>query len=345
MADETSFIGRQIGGNYRILTELNSGSFGTVYLGRHLIFEDSPTVAIKLLHAHLRSTQERAQFIQEAQLLKKLNHSYILRIIDAGFENGASYLVTEYASHGSLRDRLNQQAGKPLPLNEALTILSQIGQALHYAHQAKPQAIVHRDLKPENILFNERNEALLADFGIAVVLEKTKRVDIVGTPAYMAPEQFQGEISQKSDQYALGCIAYELVTGRKAFTAPDFFSMAFKHLNEYPPAPTQFNPLLPVYVEQAIFKAIVKYRTERHTDVSAFISVLQKTATQWLDEGLTHYKAKRHEEALAAYEQALRLDPNFALAYNGKSFTLKLLGKTREAQQAYDKAKQLGYSG
>src|SRR5947209_7797779 len=139
MTDTNSFIGNQIG-NYRIIAELNSGSYGIVYLGKHIIFDDDPIVAIKLIHAHLRSPQEHDQFIQEARLLKKLKHPYILPIKEAGIHNGLPYIVTEHASGGSLRNRLDRKPNRSLPIEEALTILTQIGQALHYAHQQK---IVH----------------------------------------------------------------------------------------------------------------------------------------------------------------------------------------------------------
>jgi serine/threonine protein kinase len=207
MLDENDLIGKEIG-NYRLVKEIASGSYGTVYQAQHIIFDERPLVALKLLYTAFRSPKDRAQFIQEAQVLNKLKHPHILRILDAGFHNSVPYLVTDYASGGSLRERLDRQAGKPLPVEEALTILTQIGQALHAAHQ---QTIVHRDLKPENILFNEKGEALLADFGLAVILstKRTKEIGRGGTPAYMAPEQFEGMISTKSDQYALGCIAYE----------------------------------------------------------------------------------------------------------------------------------------
>src|SRR6185312_2718195 len=137
--------------------------------------------------------------------------------------------------------------------------------------------IIHRDLKPENIFFNANDVALLADFGIAITLSTSsvKYSSVMGTPAYMAPEQFQGVLSQQSDQYALGCIAYELFTGHKPFTAPDFFAMGFKHLIDNPVAPTQLNPALPVHIEQAILKAMAKQREERHTDVRAFLAALQ----------------------------------------------------------------------
>src|SRR2546426_79734 len=140
MADESSLIGKQLG-SYHIVAEINSGSYGSVYTGKHLIFEDDPMVAIKVLHTHLGSPKEREQFIREAQLLRKLKHPFILSILEASIHNGFPYIVLEYASRGSLRDRLNQQPDQPLLLEEALTILSQVGQALNHAHQ---QNIVHR---------------------------------------------------------------------------------------------------------------------------------------------------------------------------------------------------------
>src|SRR5581483_7537262 len=148
MADEDSSIGKQIG-NYRIVAELGSGGFADVYQGQHIIFTNDPPVALKLLYARLK-TKEREQFIQEAQLLRTLHHPHILSVLDAGFHESTPYIVMEYAPRGSLQDRLDLQPGKPLSFDEALTILNQIGEALHYAHQ---QNIVHRDLKPDNILF------------------------------------------------------------------------------------------------------------------------------------------------------------------------------------------------
>src|SRR5205807_928969 len=142
-----------------------------------------------------------------------------------------------------------------------------------------------------------------------------------GTPPYMSPEQFRGTASRESDQYALGCIAYELFTGQLPFTAPDMVALMFKHIQEAPTAPRQLNPQVPVHIEQAILKAMAKERGERYVDVAAFVLALrtpQKTKEQWLEEGNTHYRAKRYEDALSAYEQAIRLDPNYAFAYQNK---------------------------
>jgi len=361
-------------GNYDIITELGKGTFGRVYQGKHIVFPDR-IVAIKLMRAApLHSQQERDLFLEEARLLVRLKHPYILPLIDAGiYEQDLPYLVTEYAAKGSLLERIRKQQGKPLPLEEAITILSQIGEALQYVHQ---QDIVHRDLKPENILFKTDTNILLADFGIAKMVDSIgiRQGTIIGTPPYMAPEQFRGMASRESDQYALGCIAYELFTGRQPFIASDMVEMMFKHLMEQPIPPRHLNPELPEHIERAILKAMAKDRTERHNDVPIFIKALQQTKEQWLNDGITYYKSshyeaalaaceqaiqltpdaqaynwkgnalymlKRYEEAITAYEQAIRLHPNFAQAYSNKGLALYMLKRYEEALPMYEQAIQL----
>jgi len=341
MVANNPLIGKQVG-NYRILAEIKSGSFGSVYQGKHIIFEDDPVVAIKLLHSFLRSPQEHTEFIKEAQVLKKLQHPHILHILDAGFQDGIPYLVTEYAAGGSLRDRLIKSSGKLLPLDEITNILSQIGHALHYAHE---RHIIHRDLKPENILFDQAGKALLADFGIAILLASTHTglVGASGTPPYMAPEQFEGFASAKSDQYSLGCIAYELVTGHRLFSIPNPTLEAywFHHAKVEPMPPTRFHPQLPRYIEQAIFTALAKDRSRRYSDVLALANALLKSSQQWRDEGDTHLETKRYEEALAAYEQTIRLDPNDFYAYFSKGLALGNLKRYEEALAAYKQTTRL----
>lgn len=145
--------------NYRIISGLGSGSFGLVYKVQHIIFTER-IAALKLLRLdYLEDTEACLRFLADAQILDKLQHKYILPIIHAGLFNGVPFQVTEYASKGSLRDHLIHHQFKPLQIAEAITILSQVGQALQFAHD---QNIIHRDLKPENILFNERGDALIA---------------------------------------------------------------------------------------------------------------------------------------------------------------------------------------
>jgi serine/threonine protein kinase len=272
---ESTYIGKQIG-NYRVVSEIGSGSFGVVYRAEH-IFLPNRVGAIKLLHAaHLDSWEDRESFLLEARMLEVLKHPYILPILDVGIHEGFPYLVTEYAPRGSLRGRLQQIYPWLLSTEESIQILSQVGEALHHAHE---QNIIHRDLKPANILFNEKGDALLADFGIATTLATAsiRFVEISGSPPYMAPEQFQGAVSKESDQYSLGCIAYQLFTGRRPFVASDPSTMGFKHLIETPIPPSKLNLQIPPQIDQAVLKAMAKERNDRFTDIAAFIAALQAT--------------------------------------------------------------------
>ncbi len=328
MIDTNNYNGQEIG-NYRLVEKLDCGNFGCVYRAEHLHLKKH-TVAIKLLHAHLASPQKSAEFLQEAQFLFDLTHPHILPVFDVGInEKNIPYLVLEYCPNGSLKKYLQHQHPGHLSVEEAVRILTRIGQALHHAHQHN---IVHRDLKPANILFNAKGEVVLTDFGIAVLLEGTTFINRGGTPAYMAPEQFQGIVSKKSDQYALGCIAYELVTGQRPFL----------HSRSDPPIPPcALNPLVPPYIEQAILKALSERHTDRYEDVITFVNALEKTAQQWLEEGKTFYQLKKYEEALVAFEQAIRLDPNLPSAYNSKGIALSNLQRYEEALVAYEQAIRL----
>lgn len=263
---ENSYIGEQIG-SYSIIKELGRGTYGTVYAARNIL--SKRVVAIKLMRPKFFSSQEmKESFLKEAQILRTLNYSYILPLIEVGFHEGFPYFVTEYAPNGSLRQFLKKS--HPLPTEKVLTVLSQVGQALEFAHYHN---IIHRDLKPENILLDAYNNALLADFGSATIMNNVddQGSEIKGTLPYMAPEQFEGNASKLSDQYALGCIAYELFTGRAPFLGPDFLSMWVKHHYSPPPEPT---PQLPPHIKWAIFKALEKNPSNRHADISAFISAL-----------------------------------------------------------------------
>lgn len=358
MAKGHPFIGKRFG-NYRIRAEIACGGLGCVYRAEHVFLPR--TAAIKLLHtAHLESQVSRGKFLQEARLLDWLSHPHILPIYEFGTEGDLPYLVMEYAPGGSLRDLLRQRALQPFSLQEAISILSQIGDALYYAHQ---KGIIHRDLKPENILFRRRDHVLLADFGIAIVQTATtleQLADASGTPAYMAPEQFRGEVSRRSDQYSFACIAYELITGHKPFTAPGTLSMALKHLQERPVPPTQLNANLPPQIDAIILKGLEKRRVNRYPDIQTFIEALrmlsslsrdqsinaqaslsalrEKTKEQYLDDGTRLYQSGRYAEALAAYTQALLLDSSYAEAYLGQGNALYYLERPKEALEAFEQA-------
>ncbi len=370
MINDSDWIGKQIG-NYRVVAELTQGFVSGVYLAQHLLLKHNQ-VAIKLLHGKsLRSVERQQQFLQEAEKLDLLRHPHIISIIDVGqTDEGFPYMITEYAPGGSLKDRIERYRPGPLPLEESLVILSQIGEAVQYMHQ---QNIIHCDLKPGNVLFNGKSEVLLADFGSAVLLDvaDTRRTAGEGTFYYMAPEQFEGVVSKGIDQYALGCIAYELLTGRQPFTALSIRAVIQKHMMEDPIPPTQLNQELPAHVEQAILKAMAKVPADRHSDVTAFISalhmplsnqiavlagsstemttsaqpdepeVLPKTRENWLDEAVAHQKTGCYEESLAAYENAIELDSSDAYAYIGKGLMLCKLKRYEEALNSFEHAIEL----
>ncbi len=266
-------------GNYWIAEVIARGTFGIVYRAEHMHLGHS--VAIKFIHAYLNTPQQQASFRQEAQMLVKLRHPNIVRLHDFGIDDDCPYLVSEYASGGSLRDYLVRQASQPLPLRDARHILAQVGYALAYVHS---QGIIHRDLKPENILFDRDGNALLADFGIARVKQTASASGVgsaasvvgLGTPPYMAPEQFKGkgEPLPQSDQYALGCIAYELLTGQLPFTADNIAAYGYQHMYEFPEPLRLHNPTLPPSVEQAVLTALAKDTAKRHADVEAFLVAL-----------------------------------------------------------------------
>src|SRR5579859_3845895 len=275
MMQQDSYTGKQIG-NYHIKDKIGQGGFGAVYEGQHVFY--ARTVAIKLLNVQspLLDKQQQ-QFEQEANLLAELEHEHILPILDyyPASEGFPPCLITRYAVNGSLASRLRQlrSTNKWLSLDEICTILVQIGEALMYAHQKK---VIHRDLKPDNILFNEKGQALLADFGIAVVLDAEGGVAEAGgtgTPLYMAPEQFGGNFGEKSDQYSLGVIAYELVTGRHPITVATEYRMAWgvQHKTQRIQPPAEINSQVPLHMELAILKALAKKPEDRHADIQAFI--------------------------------------------------------------------------
>src|SRR5215467_452894 len=198
-------------GKYRLTRLLGKGGFAEVYLGTHMYLGSQ--AAVKLLLAQLASAGEIEQFRREAQTIAALRHPHIVRVLDFDVEDGTPYLVMDYAPNGSLRQQV--PAGVPLAPAAIVPLLTQVADALQYAHDQK---LVHRDIKPENMLLGERHEVLLSDFGIATVAQSSRyqgTQEVAGTVAYMAPEQVQGHPRPASDQYALGILVYEWLTGER----------------------------------------------------------------------------------------------------------------------------------
>jgi len=268
--------GKRIG-NYHIGAEISSSPTSSIFLAEHSL-RVQHSLVIKLFHREQVSKQKRELFLQEVQLLKKIKHAHILPILDTGIFENVPYYVTPYATKGSLRNLLDSQSSQLLPIQESLAILRMVGQVLQYTHQMN---ILHGNLKPENILFSDTGDVLLTDFSVVSLQDTfdTEHDHNSSSFPYMAPEQFLGRMNKESDQYALGCIAYELLTGQVPFFATDYAGFKEKHTAEQAIAPTQHNLLLPVTCEEVILKALQKKSDHRYPSMKDFVTALSSSTS------------------------------------------------------------------
>ena len=265
----------QLLGNYRLVRLLGLGGFAEVYLGEH-IYLDTPA-AIKVLHTQL-DTEDVEQFRIEARTIARLIHPHIVRVLDYGVAESTPFLVMDYAPHGTLRKRYPKEA--PLPLSTVVGYVTQLADALQYAHD---QNVIHRDVKPENMLLGRGHEVLLGDFGIAMVAKSSHYFstqgiqDLAGTIAYMAPEQIQAQACPNSDQYSLGVVVYEWLSGTRPFQGT-FTEVAVKHTLVSPPSIRKMVPAIPPAVEEVIMKSLAKDPTQRFASVRDFAIALQQAS-------------------------------------------------------------------
>src|SRR6266536_2957316 len=271
MADR---VGEQLG-NYRLVRLLGQGGFAEVYLGEHIYL--GTAAAIKVLYAKLAS-DDFEHFRKEARTIARLVHPHIVRVLDYGIEGTTPFLVVDYAPNGTLRTR--HPKGVPVPLPTVVSYVTQIAEALQYAHDQK---VIHRDGKPENVLFGRRNEVLLSDFGIALVAMTTNyrstqgMQDMAGTIAYMAPEQIQAQAETASDQYSLAVVTYELLSGARPFQGA-FTEVAVKHTLVPPPSLREKLPMISADVEAVEMKALAKDPKQRFVDVQTFAAALEEAS-------------------------------------------------------------------
>lgn len=270
--------GRQLGG-YELRALLGVGGMGAVYRGYQVALKRE--VAVKVLSPQLAEQPDYfSRFTREAETAARLEHANIVPIYDYGTHAGAAYVVMRLLTGGTLAERINRHAqkGQPLPsLGEIARVLVQLAGALDYAHK---RGIIHRDIKPSNVMFDDQGTAFVVDFGIAKLLYATASMTgtgmTLGTPTYMAPEQWRAEdLTPAADQYALGVMTYALVTGRVPFEAPTPYALMHKHLNEEPPPPTTLRPDLPPPVAETITRALAKDPAARFPDVIAFAGAFQ----------------------------------------------------------------------
>src|SRR6266498_1706218 len=264
--------GKQLG-PYQIIASLGEGGMAAVYKAYHPAMERH--VALKILPRHFASDAEFVnRFKQEAKVLAQLQHPHIVPVFDFGEQDGYTYLVMPFIRSGTLAELLK---GEPLPFEQIRTICSQVGGALDYAHG---HSVVHRDVKPRNVLIDESGYCLLTDFGLAKILEGNESLTnsgaILGTPAFMSPEQGLGEsIDRRSDIYSLGVILYELATGRTPYRAETPMALMIKHISDPLPPPTRFNPMLPEALEAIILKALAKNPQDRYQTAVLLVKALQ----------------------------------------------------------------------
>jgi serine/threonine-protein kinase len=260
-------------GQYQIIEQVGRGRMATVYKAFQPNLDRY--VAVKVLASDLAGTEGFvARFEREAKAVARLRHRNILTVFDYGRQGDVFYLVTEYVSGGTLMGYL----GWPQDLGYAVSIVSQVGDALAHAHR---QGMVHRDVKPGNILMAEEDWALLSDFGLVKMVTDSTQLTAsgasVGTPQYMSPEQAQGlAVDRRSDIYCLGAVLYEAVTGRPPFTTDSPMAVILMHINEPLTPPHTLRPDLPKEMERVILKALAKSPADRYQRMETFLADLRE---------------------------------------------------------------------
>jgi eukaryotic-like serine/threonine-protein kinase len=266
-------IGQQIG-NYQLIHHIGQGGFADVYMGQHI--SDKTQVAIKVLHENL-TYEEIKKFLEQAHTLSHLNHPHIIRILDFGMEEHTPFLVMDYAPYGTLRQHYPK--GTQLPLSTVVTYVKSLADALQYIHD---HGFIHRDIKPHNMLIGPQHQIMLSDFGTAVVAEsmgyrRQKIQEFEGTILYAAPEQIRGKPRISSDQYALGIVIYEWLTGSWPFYGT-VEEIASQHTLTSPAPLSQKVPTLPLAVEQVVLKALAKDPYERFESIQALAKALERAS-------------------------------------------------------------------
>jgi serine/threonine protein kinase len=261
-------------GRYEIIQELGQGGMAIVYLARDPYVKRQ--VALKVLPRQFTfDPQFRTRFQREAEVIATLEHASIVPVYDFGEDDNQPFIVMRYMSGGSLGDLLSNG---PLPIPEITTLFQHIGSAVDYAHS---RGVIHRDIKPGNILFDSQGGICLSDFGIAKIAEATAAftgTGIIGTPAYMSPEQAQGEktIDGRCDVYSLGVVLFQALSGELPFKADTPMGVAIAHITEPVPSLLARRPDLPPAFEPVIHKALEKDPARRYQTASELAQAIHE---------------------------------------------------------------------
>ncbi|NOH01329.1 MAG: serine/threonine protein kinase [Chloroflexi bacterium] len=262
-------------GRYVIKSELGRGGMATVYRAFDPNFERE--VAIKVLPREmLHDPQFHSRFEREIKMVASLEHPSIVPVYDVGDEDGQPYFVMRYMPGGSLSDLIEQGS---ISIQDTARIVEKIAQGLAYAHR---KGIIHRDLKPDNVLFDDNGDPFISDFGVAKLTESTSSLTgsgVIGTPAYMSPEQAQGlEIDLRSDVYGLGVIVYQMLSGHQPYSADTPMGVVVKHITEPVPEILKTQPDLPPDVDALIKTAMAKDKNQRFPNTIELAKVLNRIA-------------------------------------------------------------------
>ena len=265
--------GQLLDGRYRVTSSIAHGGMAAVYLGVDTRLDR--TVAIKIMHAELAADEDFvARFVREARSVAQLSHPNVVAVYDQGSDGGHLYLAMEYVPGRTLRQLLNQR-GKLTP-GESLDIIESVLAGLAAAHQA---GIVHRDVKPENVLLAEDGRVKVADFGLARSMSGTNHTKtgvLMGTVAYLAPEQVTGNVSDaRCDVYAAGVMLFELLAGQQPHTGESALAVAYKHVNETVPPPSSAQPGLPHALDALVALATSRDPGLRPADAGQFLGAVR----------------------------------------------------------------------
>src|SRR5918996_4400979 len=267
-----SIDGKVLAGRYAVGELLGRGGMAEVYLATDRVL-DRP-VAVKILGGWLASDGSFVErFRREALAAARISHPGLVAVYDAGTEDDVQYIVMELIPGETLADVLRREG--PLPADRARGIAARVGEALAVAHAA---GIVHRDVKPANVMITPDGGSKLMDLGIARGVEGesiTRASSILGTAGYVSPEQARGEpVDHRSDIYSLGCVLYEMLTGRRPFDADNPVAVAYRHVHEAPAPPTSLDPSIPPALEGVTLRAMEKDPSARYPTVEDMTEAL-----------------------------------------------------------------------
>ncbi len=268
-------IGRLVDGRYRVDEMVARGGMATVYRATDTRLER--TVALKVMRPSFAEDPDFvARFTREARAAARLANPHIVKVFDQGQDGRVTYLAMEYVPSRTLRDVLNERGR--LPVNEALGIIEPVLQALAAAHS---ESVVHRDVKPENVLIGTDGHVFVTDFGLARATNaaSTQHMTsglLLGTVAYLSPEQVKPGVSdERSDVYAAGIVLYEMLTGTPPFTGTEAISVAYRHVNEDVPPPSELAPEISTELDEAVLAATARDPNSRPADAAALLLLVR----------------------------------------------------------------------